>query len=352
MTSKNIINLYSRKETKEKTIEFNKLFSGLEHQAKKQAFGEKKCFICGKEVRFCNSHSLPRFVLKHIAQSGMVANSMCMAENTILAAETGINNTGTFYLICADCDSREFADYENPDNYNDKPTQIMLSQIAQKSYLKEIYKQTKNIELHNLVCQIYNIKIGNLKELAILDKADYTKQYLYAKNSKDPYFLFYYKCLPYTVPMAAQTRVALISGFNGEIINNVYDLNLNALLEDLHICVFPMKAKSIVMMFVRNGQKRLRPFYIDFLKMSEDQQLQVLTYIILSYSEEVFFSKNLINQINDLSKLGYVCGQTSMFNGYKNDVKECIRELAQDYNLSNAKNIPNLLSAAYAVKND
>lgn len=352
MTNKNIINLYSKKETKEKSIEFNKLFSVLERQAKNQAFSEKKCFICGRKARFCNSHSLPRFVLKHIAQSGMVANSMCIAENSILAAETGINNTGTFHLICADCDSREFADYENPENYNDKPTQIMLSQIAQKSYLKEIYKQTKNIELHNLVRQIYNTKIGNLQELAALDRSDYIKQYLYAKNTQEPYFLVYYKRLPYTVPMTSQTRVALIAGFNGEIINNVYDLNPNTLLEDLHICVFPMKAKSIVMMFVRNGQKRLRPFYRDFLKMSEDQQLQVLTYIILSYSEEVFFSKDLINQIKDLPKLGYVCGQTSMFNGYENDVKERLRELAQDYNLSNGKNIPNLLSAAYAINND
>lgn len=103
--------------------------------------------------------------------------------NADVAAETGINNTGTFHLICANCDSREFADYENPENYNDKPTQIMLSQIAQKSYLKEIYKQTKNIELHNLVRQIYNTKIGNLQELAALDRSDYIKQYLYAKNT-------------------------------------------------------------------------------------------------------------------------------------------------------------------------
>lgn len=351
MTSENIINLYSKKETKENAIEFNKFFSKLEHQAKKQAFSKKKCFICDREARFCNSHSLPRFVLKRIAQDGMIANSMCIAGNAVLGTETGINNTGTFHLICTDCDSREFADYENPDNYNEKPTPIMLSQIAQKSYLKEIYKQTKNVELHNLVYQIYNTKIGNLQELAVLDKADYIKQYLYAKNTKKPYFLVYYKSLPYIVPMATQTRVALISGFHGEIINNIYDLTPNAILEDLHICVFPMEAKSIVMMFVRNGQKRLRPFYRDFLKMPEDYQLQVLSYIILSYSEEVFFSKSLINQITDLSKLGHVCGQTSMFNGYKDDVKECLRELAKEYNLSNAKDIPNLLSAAYSVKN-
>lgn len=46
--------------------------------------------------------------------------------------ENGVNKAGTFHLICNDCDSKIFSDYENPDNYSNQPTQKMIAQMALK----------------------------------------------------------------------------------------------------------------------------------------------------------------------------------------------------------------------------
>lgn len=58
----------------------------------------------------------------------------------ILDYDKGVNESGTFRLICRTCDSKIFSDYENPNNYVNKPTSKMLAQIAMKNYFK-IHKQ-------------------------------------------------------------------------------------------------------------------------------------------------------------------------------------------------------------------
>ena len=49
-------------------IETNNLLRQIERDAKTTA-----CFLCGKKIDSpCNSHLVPRFILKEIAQQGMV----------------------------------------------------------------------------------------------------------------------------------------------------------------------------------------------------------------------------------------------------------------------------------------
>ena len=56
---------------------------------------------------FCNSHVVPQFILKEIADVGMVYYGQSLhEENVFLPTKTGINNAFTFKLICRDCDKR------------------------------------------------------------------------------------------------------------------------------------------------------------------------------------------------------------------------------------------------------
>ena len=64
--------------------------------------------------------------------------------------ENGVNKAGTFHLICNDCDSKIFSDYENPDNYSNQPTPKMIAQMALKNSLKSISKRLFEIELFNI----------------------------------------------------------------------------------------------------------------------------------------------------------------------------------------------------------
>lgn len=40
-----------------------------------------------------------------------------LVDNPLMDTEKGVEEAGTFHLICNECDSKIFSDYENPDNY-------------------------------------------------------------------------------------------------------------------------------------------------------------------------------------------------------------------------------------------
>ena len=83
------------------------------------------CFYCNKEVTsFCLSHTVPKFVLKNIARKGKIYNTFYYGffeEMKVIDGESGIKNTGIFKLICRECDSKVFQDYENIENIISKP---------------------------------------------------------------------------------------------------------------------------------------------------------------------------------------------------------------------------------------
>lgn len=77
-------------------IEFRKQFNEIYRRAQKQSKLEY-CLCCGKNVTsFCNSHTLPRFILKSISDNGMVYTSNNYFKMPLTGIESGLNNSGTF----------------------------------------------------------------------------------------------------------------------------------------------------------------------------------------------------------------------------------------------------------------
>ena len=129
---------------------YKKQMSRLLKEAR-QAAKRDTCYFCGKSVTsFCNSHSVPRFCLENIATNGDVLTLNTVVDNPLMDTENGVNKAGTFHLICNDCDSKIFSDYENPDNYSNQPTPKMIVQMALKNSLKSISKRFFEIELFNI----------------------------------------------------------------------------------------------------------------------------------------------------------------------------------------------------------
>ena len=62
-----------------------------------------------------------------------------------------MNEAGTFYLLCNNCDGKVFKDYESLENYEQIPTIKMLSQIDMKNNLKNISKRLTEIKLYKKV---------------------------------------------------------------------------------------------------------------------------------------------------------------------------------------------------------
>ena len=316
------------------------------------------CYYCGKQVSsFCNSHSVPAFCLKNISADGEVLTLNALVDNPFLETEKGIKKAGTFQLICRECDSKIFSDYENPDNYFSAPTGKMVAQMALKNYLKAISKRQFETELFRIAQAeigrpnpLFEAKIG----INSLDLKEYINGYQKArkaleKNRDSDYYVCFYERLSYVVPIAFQCSVALVFDFEGNVINNIYNSSSEYEVKNINICIFPMKNDSIILMFVNNGDKRYRKFYKQFRMLPLDDKLAALTFIMFVYSEDFYFSKSIKNDVENSQNLCAV-GKSGQDIISTTPFIDPMQMLKQNFDLNKRHNIPNFLSEKYKIR--
>ena len=332
------------------------------------------CFHCKKPcTSFCNSHNIPRFCLENIAVDGNITG-----PNAILGLPSmgvsigkpflGIGEAGTFKIICRECDSKIFQEYENPDNYHENitPTQKMLSEIAMKNYLKFISKRKLEIailektlerileQLQQQRIEYYPLKTITEYRLRVskIDLDAYINKYLRAKKlaSKDNsngFYIIYYRLVNYVVPVSIQAPIAVLIDIENNIVNDVINMDSKYKLADLHLCVFPLRNQTAIILFIDEGEKRYRQFYKQFRKQNEDDKLGIINYLIFLYCEDYFLAKEISSKL-DLKQLKNIANLTTT--GW--DVKPITHTsvYADDFTLSKWNCIPNLLSETYKVR--
>lgn len=302
--------------SKEEEISLNKRMSRIMLKVR-SAIKPSVCMYCGKPVTsLCNSHCIPRFCLENIGSSGHVAGPNAIFNLPSMGVpvgkkEVGLKEAGTFHLLCRECDSMIFQDYENPDNYvvETPPTQKMLAEIAMKNYLKFISKRRMEIELYKFLIDQHKLRPMELKEIlakldvSILDLEAYTKNYERAKrlSKKDNgygYYVIYYRLLDYIAPIAIQSPIALYTDLENNIVNDVLNMDAKYIPSDMHLCVFPLKSKTAIILFIEDGDKKYRKFYKQFRKCPEEEKLGIINYLIFLYCEDYFLA-------DDLQKFSY-----------------------------------------------
>jgi len=327
------------------------------------------CMHCGKSVTsFCNSHNVPRFCLENIEINGEVTG-----PNAILGLPSmgvsigkeniGINSSGTFQIICRECDGKIFQDYENPDNYkpNVPPTQKMLAQIAMKNYLKFISKRKTELALYEeskKYCEENGIKSNYHRkkqmagiDVSKLDLSSYIKDYQTAKKIAEKgdcgYYVIYYKLLNYVTPIAVQAPIVVSIDLDGKIVNDIFNMDPNYTMVDLHLCVFPFETKTAIILFVKDGETRYRNFYKKFRKLNDEEKLGVINYMIFLYSEDYFLSRDIQDKV-DLSIFKDVAAKTPIVWSFTPTCNT--QDLADEFSLLNWNSIPNLLSEKFKFK--
>ena len=326
-------------------IQISKFFSFIKKEAKRR-ISNNKCEICGTQTKLCNSHSVPKFVLKVIADNGNLANINKIINMPGTNSINGLNNAKTFTMLCPKCDKEFFSDYEEIKNWNSQPTDKMLAQIVAKIYLREIYKKDIELELFKTVRDNDKVQFGNLDYIQTLDLEGFKKEYNYAKksiNQTKRYYISWYHKLDYIIPIALQGRICLYGGFDDEIINQVYELEKTP--KEMYICLFPFSDHSIIMMFAKERDTTYRNFFKQLNKMPLDEQLQTVSYIVFTYLEEYMCSPKL-NLNHDMIKQSVE--NTDI---YEEDLskKQKILNTVKEYSLSKRKDFPNILSKKYAI---
>lgn len=289
-------------------VDYRKQLSTIFSRAKLAAKGDT-CYYCGRKVSsFCNSHNIPQFCLKNIDENGKLKYFNEFMGMPLLDGEKGINNAGTFHIICKECDAKIFQEYENPDNYSSesfKPTEVMIAEIAMKNYLKVISKRKIEVEMYRILDEETPLMSGHViankkNEINDLDLVEYSNNFNKAKrvteNIKngqkinEGYEVVFSQKLDYVVPIAFQGCFAMVSDFIGDKVNDVYNKSPNYHPRDIHLAVLPMKSSSIILMFVDSHEKVYRNFIRSFKHLSDEDKLGVISYLIFLYTEDYFVS--------------------------------------------------------------
>lgn len=321
----------------------------------RQSSKPSECILCGKQLgRPCKSHSVPKFILKNIASSGHVFTANTALQWQILDDSKGVKDFETFLTICRDCDSQYFSIYENPDSWNNEPSGTMLSQIALKNFLHMRSKRLQEMALYDMLVQGVGFDFGK-QLVSRIDKDDYERSIgMLRREARKPrssvYEIDYFVTLPYKVPLAFQDPIAMISGFEGALINNIYNLNPSYEIQELHLSVFPLEKTSVILCFTNRKHKRYRNFFQEMRCLSLDEQLAVIQYLILAYAESPAFSDSVPKSFfEDKNVVSAIAQESTIFGEGAPDLVRDVKFAQNAYSCEKAFSLPNLLTEEYAI---
>lgn len=338
-------------------IDVRKKMNRMLGEARKKA-KPSKCILCGKsKTSFCNSHSVPEMFLKEISENGMLlhASAAIGMDFEIVDLEDGINRSGTFHYICNDCDNLFFQDYENPDNIVTEPTDKMLAEIAVKNILLQLSKRAVEKQLIGVQQEQYNLFTNpeegiNIKEL---DTKEYEVELELHKtiaenNKKGEYQILFWDVLPYRVPIAMQSSVAMSTDMDGNQINDVFDFRETTRMQYMHLAVYPLKDKSVILAFYHKRDKLYRNLRHQINSSSKKKVLEFFNYVIFAYTENYFISKQIEEAVSSNEKLKKLSQEN---NGIPNLGMLGIDNMfGIGYKPITREEIPNFLSEEWAIK--
>lgn len=343
----------------ENIIETRKQFSKLINKSKQQA-KKSECLWCGKKItRFCNSHSLPQCILRNIDTDGKIDYFNSMVNLPLINSDKGINEAGTFKLLCKECDGKIFQDYENLESLCVRPSESILEEIAMKNVLMMLNKRYIEIQLYNNMQSQYNMPYPYevKQEVNSLDEKDFwwdfvriRKMVKLSDEKKSKFKLFYWRKLDYIIPIAFQGLVTLYGDLDGKMVTDVYNTSEDLIVKHMHICMFPLETSSVVFAFYHEDDEEYDNFASQFDKLDDEEKLTVISYIVYEYCEDMFFAKKFPHQTWMINKLKETFSDISEIWAFNKEHAEHQKKLQLNRLKNRDKNFPCILFEKYAVK--
>ena len=344
--------------SKQELASFKKATSPVRRQARNAA-KPTRCRLCGKEVtHLCNSHSIPQFSLKEIAENGKLLTFNGFLGGNLSPSTVGVAKAGVFQAICEDCDTEFFKQYETPENLFQQPSNKIMGQIATKCLLERIAHGNYQIELDKALGQRPLDNIAAIASTRTFDKKENEaalRQAISAGKQANghSFRLIFHEVLSYLAPFAFQQMITLISDFEGGLINNVYCFGRNLKTSPIFICVLPTQGKTIVNVFRNEQDNKYRTFERQIANLPNTDALLAIVKIIFAYSESAFMNIRIGHTLTAHTELQRLARMNSNYSGSTNDAKEyakvTLEKARKDFAINNLPTPPALLSQEYAL---
>lgn len=327
------------------------------------------CEYCGKELKekriaFHKSHNVPLFCLENI--KGEYMNNIGVIRPNYIFRTVfdndpfiGIGKAGVFYALCSECDNHLFKCYESEERLLlSEPLEIM-DQIALKIYLNELSKsrivsiksQLRYVDISDdeLIASFFASESILKASVVDIDIRDYENDLDYAKrslkNNYHNYRVLFHKIVDYTVPIAGQVSIPISRNIDFSEIQNVSSGNPSR-IEDLIIGVLPLKEKSVIIMFTRLDNKKIKKYIKLFNKLSENDKLREIFYLLIRYRDtDYFFSPLIREKLQDASirEIYSIEDNTIRMNGFSLSFSDCENQKLRF-------NVPSLLSEEFSMQ--
>lgn len=282
------------------------------------------CVLCGKKMTSaCNSHVVPRFLLREIAEHGHVSYGHALHEISINGLErtTGIKNAYTFRLICNECDRKTFQDYENPINIENfdildpNTKKKVLCEMALKTHLSHISMKYRRMITKDLPT---GGKLGTLEKegkFVFLERIDINEHEKYIeelkrfiKSNKDPFFVLLDRTLNYKTKIATQTIINYNFDLEGRQIFDSYLPVYDCEHKYFYLMIIPYKDKTHALFYIeKDYAKNVQTIVNQFNALNEEEKLHFL-FISLIINDQQFymapsFADNIFKNDKRLVKL-------------------------------------------------
>ena len=189
--------------------------------------------------------------------------------------------------------------------------------------------------------EIQNLDIRDFKEEVVFHKDIATN------NVSNGYQILFWKILPYKVPIAFQSALALTKDLRGDTINDIYNMSQNIRMQFMHLVVLPLEEQSVVLAFYHKRDKLYKNLWHQFNTSSEAKIMQFLNYIIFAYAENYFISKTIKNEIETNEQLSLLAQEKD---GNPNlGLIDIYNNFSVNYQPVTMEEIPNFLSEKWKI---
>lgn len=301
-------------------IWLNKQFNEQKYKANQMGM-LSHCRLCGKQLSGkVNSHSVPQMILKNIETKGeYVQPTVALNKGAVFGPfgrmnRFGLNNAGTFHLICHECDKHYFSDYEKPELWEQVSidgekalSDMVLAEIYLKSALRERYKKEFALNFDILTNARYDSEgipqnIATISyELSVREDdtlIDRCKRII-EEGLQNQFQIIHLDVLEHSSNIAAQALFPIQKVPTDEIINNVFNLNPDYRIVLIEMVVFPLKDKTICLSFcLSEDVERLLPFIRYLNGLSKTAKRKLFQSTLFAYTEEIYMNEEMVNVIS------------------------------------------------------
>lgn len=312
-----------------------------------------ECVLCGsKMTSACNSHVVPQFILKEIAEGGHVSYGHALHSFDVGGVKkiTGISDAYTFRLICRKCDGKYFKHYENPDNLinfdllSENDRKVMLCEMALKTHLSHLNMKYRKLVMLDMVNQGKVAEMERKGELVLAERLDINEHLDYIrklkkimKSNKNPFVVFYNEVLDYQTKIATQTIVNFNYDLEGNQIFDPFLIETNNQCRYFYLMILPYKGKTRVMFFIEKSNiMNVQPIINGFKKISKEDKLHFLFISLIIHDQQFYmspsFADNIFRKDKALVKLYTNTDKSISYQSKIKDFRNYKNYLLKEYN--------------------